>query len=219
MTQNVTTNNNFLKTYQSILVQRVEKVVTAMYLVTSLMVDQEPLKWQIRDLSLEALNLSHKGMINRLANSIEDLISLVSLSGRSALVSQMNVELLDRGLRGLLDFIKNQEMFDDEFLGLNEPKRPILPVKDKKDTYKRQDNNVLYKGQTSVRKEGSGRKHKRRELIIEALKKKSNSSIKDIARLVKGCSEKTIQRELNSLISDGLISKKGERRWSVYLLN
>jgi hypothetical protein len=41
-------------------------------------------------------------------------------------------------------------------------------------------------------------------------------TVKDIAAVVRGCSEKTIQRELNELIRLGRIQKVGERRWSMY---
>lgn len=43
-------------------------------------------------------------------------------------------------------------------------------------------------------------------------------SIKDISRDFATCSEKTIQRELNSLISLGQIKKIGAKRWSRYSL-
>jgi hypothetical protein len=41
-------------------------------------------------------------------------------------------------------------------------------------------------------------------------------SIKDISLLFTDCSEKTIQRELNSLVSKGQLKKTGEKRWSRY---
>lgn len=41
-------------------------------------------------------------------------------------------------------------------------------------------------------------------------------SIKDISTAFTDCSEKTIQRELNSLVSKGLIHKTGSKRWSRY---
>jgi hypothetical protein len=44
-------------------------------------------------------------------------------------------------------------------------------------------------------------------------------SIKDIANRISGCSEKTVQRELNNLLEEGLIQRIGEKRWSKYLLN
>ena len=43
-------------------------------------------------------------------------------------------------------------------------------------------------------------------------------SIKDIAARIKGCSEKTIQRELNALLYDNVIERIGEKRWSRYVL-
>ncbi len=48
--------------------------------------------------------------------------------------------------------------------------------------------------------------------------KRSDVSIKDISAVVRGCSEKTIQRELISLVEKGLLRKEGERRWSRYFL-
>jgi DNA-binding HxlR family transcriptional regulator len=42
-------------------------------------------------------------------------------------------------------------------------------------------------------------------------------SIKDIAARIKGCSEKTIQRELNALLYDNIIERIGEKRWSRYV--
>ena len=57
----------------------------------------------------------------------------------------------------------------------------------------------------------------RLSLILDFVKKGNGVSIKDIARVVRGCSEKTIQRELATLISQGLIERRGERRWSIYL--
>lgn len=57
----------------------------------------------------------------------------------------------------------------------------------------------------------------RMEKILEFLRSNPQSSIKDIARVVKNCSEKTIQRELAILIQQGLVKKLGERRWSVYV--
>jgi hypothetical protein len=57
---------------------------------------------------------------------------------------------------------------------------------------------------------------KRAPLILGFVRKHMGSSIKDISRAVKGCSEKTIQRELALLIEQGLVEKRGERRWSLY---
>lgn len=58
----------------------------------------------------------------------------------------------------------------------------------------------------------------RREQILALFIRGVDVNIKDIALKIKGCSEKTIQRELNSLLYDNLIERIGEKRWSRYVL-
>ncbi len=60
------------------------------------------------------------------------------------------------------------------------------------------------------------RKNNRQESILQAIGNKREVSIKDLVAVVKGCSEKTIQRELIALVNAGTLSKTGERRWSRY---
>ncbi len=62
------------------------------------------------------------------------------------------------------------------------------------------------------------RKHSRREQILALFVKGVDVSIKDIASRIRGCSEKTIQRELNALLYDNVIERIGEKRWSRYVL-
>jgi hypothetical protein len=62
------------------------------------------------------------------------------------------------------------------------------------------------------------KKQSRRDQILALFVKGVDVSIKDIASRIKGCSEKTIQRELNSLLYDRLIDRIGEKRWSRYIL-
>jgi len=61
-------------------------------------------------------------------------------------------------------------------------------------------------------------KNERQQIILDIIKEIGESSIKDISDNIKDCSEKTIQRELNTLIYDGVLKKIGERRWSKYIL-
>ena len=56
----------------------------------------------------------------------------------------------------------------------------------------------------------------RAERILDYIRRQGSVSIKEIASTIKGCSEKTIQRELISLIQAGLVRRVGERRWSHY---
>lgn len=61
-------------------------------------------------------------------------------------------------------------------------------------------------------------KNERQQIILDIIKEIGESSIKDISDNIKDCSEKTIQRELNTLIYDGVLKKIGERRWSKYVI-
>lgn len=62
------------------------------------------------------------------------------------------------------------------------------------------------------------KKNDRQESILNLLKKDSNLTIKDFVKVIKDCSEKTIQRELISLVEKGVVKRVGERRWSTYSL-
>ncbi len=69
------------------------------------------------------------------------------------------------------------------------------------------------KGQTAA----AEAPNERASQILKFVQEKRSVSIKDISSTVRGCSEKTIQRELAFLIRQGLVRKTGERRWSQYL--
>jgi DNA-binding transcriptional ArsR family regulator len=56
----------------------------------------------------------------------------------------------------------------------------------------------------------------RAERIKTVLEAKPQATIKDISEVITDVSEKTIQRELNSLIEKGQVIREGERRWSRY---
>jgi hypothetical protein len=62
------------------------------------------------------------------------------------------------------------------------------------------------------------KKLSRRDQILALFVRGVDVSIKDIAARIKGCSEKTIQRELNALLYDNMIERIGEKRWSRYVL-
>lgn len=64
----------------------------------------------------------------------------------------------------------------------------------------------------------NGQHRERRDAIKGVLAAQGHATIKDISDKVSDCSEKTIQRELLTLIKDGEVIKEGERRWSKYRL-
>jgi len=65
----------------------------------------------------------------------------------------------------------------------------------------------------------SENKDLRKKTILDFVKGKSWTSIKDIATAVHGCGEKTVQRLLVEMVEEGHLKKQGERRWSRYMVN
>lgn len=58
----------------------------------------------------------------------------------------------------------------------------------------------------------------RRKIILALAKQKPSINVGDVARSIPGVSEKTIQRELLAMVAEGILEKRGERRWSTYSL-
>lgn len=59
----------------------------------------------------------------------------------------------------------------------------------------------------------------RKKTIVQLIKDANgNVNIKDISIHIRGCSEKTLQRDLIALMQKGILKKTGERRWSRYFL-
>lgn len=61
-------------------------------------------------------------------------------------------------------------------------------------------------------------KMERRSIILRLAKDKKEITVKDIATVFTNTSDKTLQRELASMVSDGVLKKEGEKRWSRYRL-
>jgi hypothetical protein len=86
--------------------------------------------------------------------------------------------------------------------------------------------NVLYKNENMQNSKPLNsdknvivRKEERSQKMIDLIKSKGDVSIKDISFAFTDCSEKTIQRELNNLVSKGQLKKSGSKRWSRYSVN
>lgn len=68
------------------------------------------------------------------------------------------------------------------------------------------------------RNESEVGKGDRRTIILALIKQKPQLAVKDISKSIPDVSEKTIQRELLAMVAEGILAKKGERRWSTYSL-
>lgn len=64
----------------------------------------------------------------------------------------------------------------------------------------------------------SDKKGERTDKIISALKQNKEMTVKELSVFIRNFSEKTIQRDLNFLLSKGIVLRFGDKRWSRYSL-
>jgi hypothetical protein len=244
--------------------RKISKVSYAVYAITDLIKDTEPLKWTLRktasDMSALRNFFDEKSVFNNLERTLLELESFLELSSFAKVVSEMNARLLQSEIRKMIGEMRERSkegFYSPElvasFFDIPKPEAftiaPIsraIPVVD--NTTKQADVYKGHKGQdvrydfyknvekapakkvesvTTVEREkhdvkiqAESNKGQRREEVLDIVRRSGKAvSIKEIADRIKGCSEKTIQRELVAMVSDNTLKKTGERRWSMYSLN
>ncbi len=208
---------------------KVQKLTQAIYLVTSLIPDNEPLKWRLREEALDILSdmtLSHDRHVSPLYKlpgietvliKVNQLLSFLEVSLAANFVSEMNLVLLKKEYLALKQSLeeKIRENNVGRLLEVSSAVSPLLPDRPSEGEKKQPEylkiNRLPHKSRDLA-------KDSRRSLIVDFLKGKDWTSIKDITEAVEGCSAKTIQRELADLVQKGILKKRGDRRWSRYLL-
>lgn len=220
--------------------KKTEKLVTALYMVTDCMDAEDALKNKLRLLGVELLSdmykLSTLSPVDKQAHisvslaHIYEALSCIEIASTIGFISEMNSQILKKEFELLavelgshkskdkhFTFTLDQSMFDVE----RQPSHPVshTAIKDKRTGYNMSfttpRNMSVIKGLNNTR--DIANKQDRADKIVTLIKDKKDISIKDISSAFTDCSEKTIQRELNSLVSKGLIRKVGSKRWSRYM--
>src|SRR3989338_4192467 len=92
--------------------KKVERIVSASYLLSSFLSDKEPIKWQFRDggvsilsrvLSLKASPFSKSVAMSEVASDLLKLLSLLNISFTAGFVSEMNFNILKKELESLIE--------------------------------------------------------------------------------------------------------------------
>lgn len=196
------------------LMKKPEKLASAIYLVTSFFSDQEPIKWRLRALSTDLV--SEK--VRDKSSIAMEIISLFSVAKTAGLVSETNYDIL---ISELLKFKQEIEKpLNITFLSEITTDERALPQPQKTEYIKDRhvDSKIVDKLRLKEFGAVSVKKNSRQSIIIAILKRKKEVMIKDITPLISGCSEKTVQRELLSMVQAGILRKVGEKRWSRYFL-
>jgi hypothetical protein len=228
--------------------KKTEKITAALYLVSGLLKDEEPIKWELRDRGIDLLSSSFSAsnslpgdknaVIQSLFTAALETLSLLNVAKISNLISDMNHRLLVHEIDNVVGLLRDRLAESAENAGyvLSESffKTPDLfstgfrlgnkTIGQKGSGYSKGHNpsfsdlDHTKEGVSKGHDLGSDKKLQRQETIVSVLKTQSNLTIKDFAKVIRDCSEKTIQRELIELVNKGIVKKDGERRWSRYSL-
>ncbi len=206
--------------------KKTEKLASAVYMITNLFSDNEPMKWSLRKKVSELLSyiITYKDIrqsdlpnfSNNAKTRISELVSFLEVSMLSGLVSQMNFSILKQEFYNLVEALSTSSMKADSASSLIP--RSFFNTALPQTFVSRPVENVI-KDTISLKDNVGFKSTNRQNIILGLLKKKKDLTIKDIAVIIKDVSEKTIQRELIALIEAGVLKKTGERRWSKYSLN
>ncbi len=183
-------------------------------------------------------SVSDRAVID-IQNIILEIDSLFLVAKRAGLVSEMNHDILSHELHRFVGSISDpSQIFEEPRIGLlskdffgsslsapayiPERKSPTIQniIKDKIDDGRQTDKGHRLPETKHLREYSvvAVKKNTRQSIIISLLKRKREIMIKDVSPLINGCSEKTIQRELMSMVHNGTLRKIGEKRWSRYSL-
>lgn len=214
---------------------RLKKLVSAIYIVSNFIPLNDPLRTTTRELSVKLLSFAGNlvsdpsvpdrvSEVNTLCRKIVDMLEVAFFSGY---VSEMNFSILktefDVFIGEFSSRTTSQELIDKDFLKIRSTQTKKILTQGTATKIKKADytaTNIVKSDKPSQSTKGvvEVKKTSRRESIISILRLKGNVGIKDISSVIINCSEKTIQRELTSLVSEGILKKTGDRRWSTYSL-
>lgn len=208
--------------------KKTEKLTSALHLITDVIDKEEPVCRLLRDSGLSVLSdiillgtRSENNTGDRIKTNIVKTVSFLGVAYRSGFISEANHVLLESEYIDLGIFIDTHTFsgsaasVSKELLDVPYPKQ--LPV-EKKFTQNLSHGQSKRQNGLVVKKPNGVRHSERRDTIIGLFDKKDKISVKDVSKEITDCSEKTLQRELISLVEEGVLKKEGERRWSVYFL-
>lgn len=212
--------------------KKAERLAKAVYLITPAFANSPSLKNRMSSIAIglvDAAILPPTSSREALSRELLSLSALLSIAKTSGILSVMNAEIISREVHFLLQEVAAYEdpklLFEDAptlaDLAKNSSKKDFVRTSKIETTEPKhtQSTKINTKGHIKDKSTVSDIHIKdRQESILSIIRNKGNASIKDIATVIRDVSEKTIQRELISLIAAGIVSKQGERRWSTYSL-
>jgi hypothetical protein len=207
--------------------KKAERLAKAIHLIAPAFKNSQALR---EKLDLIAIGLVDAAVLppmlarTALSRELLALSSVLSIARSGGLLSPMNADLIGRESHQLLQEVATYEepllTFEDAPTLASLAKSSVAPkqISERAPTARPMP---IDKGQIKQDKghvSDTAPRASRQQAIIDVLKEKGPSYIKDISVVIRDVSEKTIQRELQNLVSEGRVERSGERRWTTYAL-
>lgn len=216
--------------------RRAERLIAAVFLMTNHMSTEEPLRVEVRQVATSILSktLACKDELRSVSSppvlefqvAIRHLISLTRLLVFGGFLSAQNADVVVSAADDLGNYVATASksalsesivVSRDDLIDVPDTHKGQNKGQGIKDIHKVRD--ITNPSFISVPDNSSAAPmSSRRAGIVGILRASGELNIKDIAANLPEYSEKTIQRELNALIQQGLIKRAGLKRWSRYSL-
>lgn len=211
----------FKNEFHKFVVLKTERLASAVYLVSGFVSESDPLRVRLRTCALDLV-----GCVTDSERSVQEphevvfgarcleMGSLFAMAERANLISPMNAKVLSEEYASVGSFVKQhaEKIFSGAYLvdfAAYLPKEPT--AQSNTDAIKRE---VRPSG---IKRTQNDKRHEnRRDKILSLLNIKDKITVKDVSSAMENVSEKTAQRELISMVDEGVLLKEGERRWSTY---
>ncbi|MEK7480768.1 MAG: hypothetical protein AAB604_01550, partial [Patescibacteria group bacterium] len=220
------------------------RINEALYRVTDLFADQEPVKWTLRKKAMEAFDLFSEDspllllaarMKKReaFAGVLHQLLDLLEFASHNTFISRVNFEVLSREYRAFLQethatqsaTYQEENLFGDLSLfshqeeSQNPPKiSSLASPQGGSPLLQKQKKNDIYKKETSPQVGAELTTEERRNHILSFMNQKEGGiTMQELSKIFKGALHlRTLQRDLTELITQGKVKTEGERRWRRY---
>jgi len=213
-------SNVFEKDIQRVYIyKKAERLAKAIHMVAPAFAASPALKNRTDTIALALIDAAILPPLlarDALSRELLALSSVLSIARINGTLSAMNADLIAREAQLFLQEIAAYEaprVFLEEV-----PTLASLSNQQPREVRSAPKPSQVHKGHLKGQIKDIPQKDSRRSAILAVIRGKGTVYIKDIAKVVRGVSEKTVQRELAALVAEGVVTRKGERRWTLYSL-
>ena len=223
------------------IISKTKKITEALYRITDFFPDEEPLKWILRKEAIGIFNSflsiessAHYERIKesrRCSSAIRKILTLAELASFGSFVAKANFDVLSREYKAILSFINDinhdeiSPILKTELSGTDNEKlspSPYFHPENNKNELvgdaEKMKNNSRFVRSSASNKDQDLHFNGRHDKILSLVKEGKEVSVGDIYHYFDGISEKTIQRDLISLVNRGILNMNGDKRWRRYAL-